>query len=133
MTPPSAIAKGGSSLIALRRTSLTSERRSRFRCNWRNLADFNLARAAATTGKRPIDARSAINSRGLAVPTVILLSKRSKSNTPSNDERVSSHSTSELTSSPTASKRDEISAGEIDGRTNQLHNKRAHMPVRLLL
>jgi len=68
---------------------------------------FQLGTAAATTGKRPIDARSAINSRGLAVPTVILLSKASRSNTPSNDERVSSNSTSELTSSPTASKRDE--------------------------
>src|SRR5438046_7201845 len=131
MTPPSAIAKGGSSLIALLRTSLRSERRSRFRCNWRNLADFNLARAAATTGKRPIDARSAINSRGLAVPTVILLSKRSRSNTPSNDERVSSNSTSELTSSPTAYKRHEITAGAIDGRTNQLRNKREPLPDRV--
>src|SRR5205823_12621313 len=101
--------------------------------NWINRAAFRCARTSAIRGNCPIEARSAASSRGPAVPTVILLNNRSRSNSPSKDERVSSSRTAEPTISPTASRRDSISAGSIEGRTSQLRNKRAPIPVRVLL
>ena len=133
MTPPSAMANGGSSLMDLLKRSPKSASGSSRPSRSAKRAALRCPRAKPIAGSRAIETRKDVNSRGPAVPTLILPSNRSTSNMLSNDDRASSSATAEPASSPTASRRDAISTGSIDGRTSQFRSRRAPMPVRVRL
>ena len=133
MTPPSARTNGGSSLKALfSRSFRSSSRSSRVRSSTKRAA-FRRPSTDAIAGSRVMEPRREVSSRGLAVPTVILLNRRSRSKIPANDVRVSSSSMADATNSPTASRRNSISFGSMEGRTSQFRSSRAPIPVRVRL
>ncbi len=95
----------------------------------RRAACWRLEAAASASGCFSSERPSASKSRGPAVPSVTLASRRSRSRMPPSCLRSSARRMVCCSSSPTASSRASISARSSEGRSSRWRSRRPPMPV----
>ena len=91
--------------------------------------EIELASRSRNPGIASRDLPSASTSRGVADPSVIFASKRSRSRIPPRVLRISARKIVFLWISSTASSRASISANSKDGRSSRLRSSRPPIPV----